>query len=214
MVTGIRGNRRCRKISCIGEYGHSGTVARSDRRDAVFAVSELVTRMDELWRVIEEEGGDMVLTCGRFSTDPTAHSVTTVPGRVEFCFDVRSHSVDVLQRVETALCANMKNIAKRRNVEFTHDLLTGDIPVGMDLDFQSMLKMGCVDLGISTMPITSGAGHDAGDFAMVGVPSAMLFIRSANGSHNPDEHMELVDFNAGTRLISWFASELYNEDHR
>lgn len=209
IVTGIRGNRRCRKIVCTGEYGHSGTVARPDRRDAVFAVSELITKMDALWKVIEEdEGGDMVLTFGRFSTDDSAHSVTTVPGQVEFCFDVRSHSVDILKRTESALVEEMESISKNRNVTFARDAFTGDMPTNMDCGFQQLLKTGCADLKISAMPITSGAGHDAGDFAMAGIRSAMLFIRSENGSHNPNEHIDLGDFNQGTRLISWFAKQL------
>jgi len=35
----------------------------------------------------------------------------------------------------------------------------------------------------------SGAGHDAMILAAMGVPSAMLFVRSLNGgiSHHPDE---------------------------
>jgi N-carbamoyl-L-amino-acid hydrolase len=209
VVTGIRGNRRCRKVLCTGKYGHSGTVARSDRHDAVFAVSELITRMDDLWRVIEDEdNGDLVLTFGSFSTDPAAHAVTKVPGLVEFCFDARSHSADVLNRVEAALFATMDDIATRRSVTFSHDPLTGDIPATMDPGFQDLLKRGCTELHFPTMPITSGAGHDAGDFALAGVPSAMLFIRSENGSHNPNEYMEIDDFNVGTRLISWFANEI------
>lgn len=209
VVTGIRGNRRCRRILCRGEYGHSGTVERSNRRDAVIAVSELIMRMDALWKVIkEDEGGDMVLTFGRFSTDPATHAVTTIPGQVEFSFDVRSHSAAILDRVEAALLSHMKDIALRRGVEFTHDPLTGDIPAAMNTGFQDLLRRGCAELGLPSMAITSGAGHDAGDFAMAGVPSAMLFIRSENGSHNPEEHMEIADFDAGARLVCWFADKL------
>ncbi len=209
IVTGIRGNRRCRKIVCTGEYGHSGTVARADRHDSVFAVSELITRMDDLWRMIEEEeADDMVLTFGRFFTDPAAHAVTTVPGRVETSFDVRSHSDAVLKRAEEALLSEMRAIGERRGVTFIHDPLTGDIPAGMAPKFQAAFKRGSAELSIPAMPITSGAGHDAGDFAMAGVPSSMLFVRSENGSHNPDEHMEFEDFDKGVHLIIWFAGEM------
>jgi len=208
VVTGIRGNRRCRKIACAGEYGHSGTVPRSDRHDSVFAASELITRLDDLWRVIEEEGGDMVLTFGRFSTDPAAHAVTTVPGHVDLCFDLRSHSEDVLIRVEAALLSEMRDIGERRGVAFTHDPMTGDIPIDMDRSFQDAFERGCEVLSIPMMPIASGAGHDAGDFATAGVPTSMLFVRNENGSHNPAEHMEFDDFEKGVRLIAWFVAEM------
>jgi len=207
IVTGIRGNRRCRKLVCRGEYAHSGTTPRKLRHDAVFAVSELVTRMDEQWRRIEdEEGGDLVVTFGRFTTDPGAHAVTTVPGEVEFCFDARSHSPDTLERVERALASAMRDIEARRGVGFHCDPFTGDAPVAMDSGFQDILQSGCKELAIPAMRIASGAGHDAGDFAAAGVPSAMIFVRNDKGSHNPDEAMEFEDFALGVRLLTWFVA--------
>ena len=44
---------------------------------------------------------------------------------------------------------------------------------------------------------------DRQDFAHAGIPSGMIFVRNANGSHNPDEAMELSDFALGTRLLAW-----------
>lgn len=209
IVTGIRGNRRCRKTICSGEYAHSGTAPRALRHDAVFAVSELVTRVDELWRVIEEEeGGDLVATFGRFATNPAAHAVTTVPGEVEFSFDARSHSQQTLARVEDALLRAMAEIGERRGVNFAHDSFTGDAPAMMDKGFQELLLRGCERLSIPAMQIASGAGHDAGDFSAAGVPSAMIFVRNDKGSHNPEEAMEFSDFALGTRLMTWFVDNL------
>jgi N-carbamoyl-L-amino-acid hydrolase len=209
IVTGIRGNRRCRRIVCRGEHGHSGTVPRALRRDAVMAAAELVTRMEALWRQIEEdEGGDLVVTFGRFSTDPATHSVTTVPGQVELCFDARSHCAATLARVEAALRQAMDEIARRRDVHFIADPFTGDAPAAMSPQLQRLLLHGCGELGIQAMSIASGAGHDAGDFAAAGVPSAMIFVRNEHGSHNPREAMDLADFAAGTRLMTWLACKL------
>ena len=42
---------------------------------------------------------------------------------------------------------------------------------------------------------------DAAVFANEGVPSAMIFVRNANGSHNPHEAMSLNDFGAGAALM-------------
>jgi N-carbamoyl-L-amino-acid hydrolase len=58
------------------------------------------------------------------------------------------------------------------------------------------------------MELASGAGHDAGDFAFAGVRTAMVFIRNANGSHNPREAMAMEDFSAGVRLLVWLLREL------
>jgi N-carbamoyl-L-amino-acid hydrolase len=46
-----------------------------------------------------------------------------------------------------------------------------------------------------------GAGHDAAVFAQAGVPTGMIFIRNAHGSHNPDEYMAAADFAAAARIL-------------
>jgi len=57
------------------------------------------------------------------------------------------------------------------------------------------------NLGLRTRCMPSGAGHDAAVFAGQGIDTAMLFIRNANGSHNPDEAMSIEDFQAATRVL-------------
>ena len=32
----------------------------------------------------------------------------------------------------------------------------------------------------------------------------MIFVRNANGSHNPDEAMEIDDFMKGVELLAWY----------
>ena len=49
--------------------------------------------------------------------------------------------------------------------------------------------------------IPSGAGHDAAIFSNNGIPSGMIFIRNNNGSHNPQEEMDIEDFMIGTNLM-------------
>ncbi len=209
IVRALRGNRRCVRMVCRGEHGHSGALARSDRHDAVFAVADLITRMDEFWRIAEEEKDeDLVLTFGRVSTDPGTHAVTVVPGFVETCFDARSISAEVLAQVIVELEAAMAEIAARRGVAFEPAAIHYDTPALMDGNFQAALLKGCGRLGIASMPMISGAGHDAGDFAAAGIRSAMIFVRSENGSHNPNEHMEFADFARGVELMSWFAEEM------
>ena len=58
------------------------------------------------------------------------------------------------------------------------------------------------------MEMASGAGHDAGDFASVGVRTAMIFVRNDHGSHNPKEAMDIEDFAHGVRLLGWLLREL------
>jgi N-carbamoyl-L-amino-acid hydrolase len=63
-------------------------------------------------------------------------------------------------------------------------------------------------LGVPTMPLASPASHDTATFTVAGVPSAMLFVRNANGSHNPREAMEIDDFlQAAAVLTHWLVAE-------
>ena len=74
IVTGIRGNTRRRHVKCVGEAAHSGAVPRWLRHDAVLAMSELLMRLDEHWRVLLAWGEDLVFTTGIVETDPSMRS--------------------------------------------------------------------------------------------------------------------------------------------
>ncbi|WP_439580480.1 M20/M25/M40 family metallo-hydrolase, partial [Elioraea sp.] len=60
--------------------------------------------------------------------------------------------------------------------------------------------------GIAVHEMPSGGGHDALAFHDAGVPAAMLFIRNQNGSHNPDEAMDLADFAEAARILTTVAA--------
>jgi N-carbamoyl-L-amino-acid hydrolase len=62
--------------------------------------------------------------------------------------------------------------------------------------------------GVTDEPIPSGAGHDSAVFANAGVPSGMIFVRNANGSHNPREALEMEDFNIGIDILARTLREL------
>ena len=64
-----------------------------------------------------------------------------------------------------------------------------------------MIAEACRQRGTPYDIIPSGAGHDASLFANAGIPSGMLFIRNQNGSHNPDEAMEISDFMLGVQVL-------------
>jgi N-carbamoyl-L-amino-acid hydrolase len=73
----------------------------------------------------------------------------------------------------------------------------------MDPGMRETLHRGCATLGIKRTDIVSGGGHDAVEFSLKGIPSAMIFIRNENGSHNPDESIDLNDLRLGTKLLTW-----------
>ena len=204
VVTGIRGNRRLPDARCIGTWSHCGGMPRSHRQDAVIATAELVSALDAIWTECEEQDIDFAFTVGRFSTDPAWHAMTKIAGAVGFSLDMRSLEADFLEGMTRRVVDIADGIAARRGVCFELGAFTRAAPGPMDPVIEAAMLEGVEQLGIPAMRLASGASHDAAAFAAAGVPTQMLFIRNANGSHNPDEQMEIADFLQATRLLTWW----------
>lgn len=203
VVTAIRGAARARSCRCIGEYTHSGAVPHEYRADAVMATVELVHELDRDWDHYRAAGRDLVFTVGKLFTDAKVHALTKVPGEARFTIDFRSQDPAVLADVSAQAQRLAREIGARRNVRFELGEFSLHRPATMDATLRQRLIQGCGALSIQYMEIPSGAGHDAQDFAHAGYPAAMIFVRNAHGSHNPDEAMEMADFALGTRLLAW-----------
>jgi N-carbamoyl-L-amino-acid hydrolase len=201
VVSAIRGNFRHKKVRCIGEAGHSGAVPRAFRKDPVLAMADLLTRLDESWLTILQKGDDLVLTSGVVSTDPAKHAMSRIPDEVGFSLDVRSQSQSVLDAMTDLISGEMANIALERQVKFKLDDVIATAPALMDLGVVSNLEAAMERIGLEPTTMASGGGHDAAVFANAGVPTAMIFVRNQNGSHNPNEAMETEDFLAGASII-------------
>jgi beta-ureidopropionase / N-carbamoyl-L-amino-acid hydrolase len=200
-VTGIRGNVRHNRVRCIGESGHSGAVPRWLRKDALLAVAELLSRMDEHWRVLLQMGMDLVMTSGICSTSLRSHAVSVIPGEVRLSFEARSQDEQTLERFYALMREECRAIESSRGVRFEFDERLFTAPATMDPGWIRKLESAWDHTGQALERIPSGAGHDAAVFANAGIPSAMVFIRNEHGSHNPHEAMDIDDFLTGTGLL-------------
>ncbi len=197
VVSGIRGNVRHNRVVCHGDAQHSGVVPRWLRHDAMFAVADLIMRIDEHWRVLLERGTDLVVTTGIVSTDPAEHSISRIPGQVSFSLEARSKSTDTLEAFYQLVRAECGSIERERGVRFEFDRRLLSDPATMDEKLCGVLSEACAAQQAAFELIPSGAGHDASLFANAGIPSGMLFVRNQNGSHNPHEAMDIEDFMLG-----------------
>lgn len=202
VVTGIYGNLRHMNVVCRGQAAHAGATPRFLRRDAVVAIAELVMRMDAHWARWLEEGRQLVITHGIIGTDPREHAVSRVPGEARFSVEIRADDHDTLTGFHDLLQAEALAVAKERGVSFAFDEAIVNRPAPMDAGWMARLDQICARAGIAQMRLASGAGHDAAVFAHAGVPTAMVFVRNARGSHNPDEHMDIDDFMLATRVLA------------
>jgi N-carbamoyl-L-amino-acid hydrolase len=201
IVTGIRGAIRHKQVICRGQAGHSGAVPRWLRRDALFAVSELICNLDEHWRVLMERGLDLVVTFGIIGTNPADHAMTRIPGEVAFCFEVRSQSIEALEAFYHLMMTECRRLEADRRVAFEFDRRLFSAPALMNERVIAYLKKASLRLGLTDETIPSGAGHDAAVFANAGIPTGMIFVRNQKGSHNPQESMNMDDFVNGVALL-------------
>ena len=207
VVTGIRGNIRHRRVACRGNAGHSGAVPRWLRHDAVFAFCDLVMRLDEHWSALLARGLDLVVTSGVVTTDPAQHALSRIPAELDFSFEVRSQSRDTLESFYELLLSETRAVSKERVVSFAFDERIYAEPALMDERMIRKLSEATRQCGQPVELVPSGAGHDAAVFANAGVPSGMLFVRNAHGSHNPAEDMDIDDFMKAVDILYAAASE-------
>jgi allantoate deiminase len=167
VVTAIQGQSHA-EVTFAGEAGHAGTTPMEDRHDALTAAAEWIL-------AVERAGG----TVGRVQVEPNVRNV--IPGNVTVTLDLR-HPDDATRRATFE--ALRAEAGKGRDVEVTWRA-GGDSPaVVMDERLTAAF-------GVSTR-LPSGAGHDAAMMAHI-APTAMLFVRSRGGSHNPAESVEEAD---------------------
>ncbi|MEN9221159.1 MAG: Zn-dependent hydrolase [Thermostichus sp. BF3_bins_97] len=208
IVTGIRGNLRYRHCRIQGRYAHAGAVPRHLRQDAVLAGAEFVTQLERYWLEQEQKGIDFVATVGQFSTDAEHHTLTKVPGVVEFTLDIRSEDNQALLATDRYLRRVAAEIGQRRGVRIDLGEYTNALPGLMDVNLCQRLTTLAQQQGIPTLAMASGAGHDCAVFANQGIPTAMVFVRNENGSHNADEAMDMADFALGCQLLAALVDEL------
>ena len=196
-VTGIRGCRRFRDARCFGAYGHSGAVDRPYRQDAVAATVALLHHLESTWLRLEASGADLTITTGELSTDPALHAPSKISGETRFVIDIRSIRDAVMDDVVDDVRRAAIRIGEAYRVRFELGETVDSPAATMD----PRLRTGILAELAQPFEMASGAGHDAAVFAKMGVPTGMIFVRNQNGSHNPDEAMNLDDFDIAASAL-------------
>jgi N-carbamoyl-L-amino-acid hydrolase len=187
IVTGIRGNVRAPNARITGKAGHSGTTPHDLRDDAVMKFVSVMAKLEERRSRHEDLDEDLVFTCGIVGTNPAKHGITTIADELNLALDVRSLS-------------DSRALAFMRYAE-TLGVDLGKLVETHSAELRYSARKSCDALGVPYEIMPSGAGHDAAVFQRAGVPSGMVFIRNANGSHNPDEAMSTDDFLIGCEVL-------------
>jgi allantoate deiminase len=195
VVTAISGATRL-AVRLVGMAGHAGTVPMALRRDALAGAAECIVDIEEFCRT-DPDG--LVGTVGYIHAMPGATNV--IPGQVSFTIDIRAAADAPRKLAVTDIVRLIENIAKRRKlmlqVDVTHENRT--VPCAPWLKRQ--IAEAVAAEGYRVFELSSGAGHDG--MAMIDIADvAMVFVRCRGGiSHNPAEHVEEADADAGARVL-------------
>ncbi|NWJ27425.1 hydantoinase/carbamoylase family amidase [Rhizobium sp. RM] len=201
IVHGVRGGLRYRKATIEGAWAHSGGAPREARSDAVFAFADLVVGMDAAWERVLQDGQDLAVTFGRVDAASNEHAFAKVPGRLDFCVDIRSDDDRVLDRVDTVLLNEIARIEKARGVRFILGPQSRSQPTKLSSGLAAEISGAAAKMNLSPRTMLSGGGHDAAAFAQAGWDSVMVFLRNWNGSHNPDEAMNPADLALAVQVL-------------
>jgi N-carbamoyl-L-amino-acid hydrolase len=185
------------EVEFTGFSNHAGTTPMNARQDALLAAAKFIIAVNEVTTSFD---GAQVGTVGKISAEPGAPNV--IPGKVVTSLEIRDLSSDVIQKVYEAIEAKGQEIAKASNVQIEFRALdtTAD-PAIMTAAIQNEIKASAEKLGLSSMKMPSGAGHDAQDMAII-APTGMIFVPSKGGiSHSPKEFTSAADMANGANVL-------------
>jgi N-carbamoyl-L-amino-acid hydrolase len=184
-------------VTIEGFSNHAGTTPMDMRQDALLAASHLVIAVN---RIVTSVPGSQVGTVGRIRAEPGAPNV--IPGKVVMSLELRDLSGDKIQSLYEKIKKEAQTIAERSGTKISFSAIDAmAIPAPTDERIRKSIDESAKELGLSTLFMPSGAGHDAQDMAKI-APTGMIFIPSIGGiSHSPKEYSRPEDIANGVNVL-------------
>jgi len=199
IVTGIVGYARY-FVTVEGQEAHSGATLMLQRKDALAGFSEMHLALEKLAKDYERKRHRITATIGYVNIKNGA--ITKVSGNVSFPIDIRGLDLKVMARFEKEILTQFKEIGKKRCLRLVIEEKEKETPLLLNKDNYAIIAKAAKKLGVKSMELPSGAGHDAQDIALFGIPTAMLFVRNSGGSHNPKEGLNMKDVVTATEVLT------------
>lgn len=179
-----------------GVTTHAGPTPMVLRHDPVAVLGPLLSRLYEVVRAVDSQAR---VTIGEIRVSPGSRN--TVPGEVMFTLDLRHPEQPVLDH----LIEQVRELIARTDGQYgVHAAMTPvwhSPAVRFDAGCQAAIQRASDQLGLPSLPMVSGAGHDSVYLAGVAAVG-MIFIPCADGiSHNEAEAISLADMAAGANVL-------------
>mmetsp|Transcript_12307 Transcript_12307/g.40405 ORF Transcript_12307/g.40405 Transcript_12307/m.40405 type:complete len:465 (+) Transcript_12307:14-1408(+) len=186
------------RVEFRGGGGHAGALLMPYRNDAGLAGAELALAVEAA--VLATGSNDTVGTTGLFKISPGA--INSVPREAVLEIDVRDIDGPRRDGVVSQILASADEIAARRGVEVSVNLINQDPPASCGDAIINAVEGAANSLGLDSMRMVSRAYHDSLFMARVG-PIGMIFIPCRDGvSHRPDEFSSMEAIGRGVHTLA------------
>ncbi|MBF0922951.1 MAG: M20 family metallo-hydrolase [Campylobacter concisus] len=206
VVSGIAAPIRF-EITIQGKADHSGATPMNMRSDALLAASHIIIAANKF----AKSKKTAVATVGYVHAKPGVLNV--VPGEARLGVDLRDIDKASLEELNLELRNFVGELS--RELKFSYEIreLSSDEPVKLSEHAINLLEDEAKKLGIKTLALPSGAGHDAMNLTKLASSVGMLFIPCVDGiSHNTKEAINFKDAVAATKILANALIRLSNEE--
>ena len=206
VVSGIAAPIRF-EITIHGKADHSGATPMNMRSDALLAASHIIIAANKF----AKNKKTAVATVGYAHAKPGVLNV--VPGEARLGVDLRDIDKASLEELNLELRNFVGELS--RELKFSYEIreLSSDEPVKLSEHAINLLEDEAKKLGIKTLTLPSGAGHDAMNLTKLASSVGMLFIPCVDGiSHNVKEAINFDDAISATKILTNALIRLSNEE--
>ena len=206
VVSGIAAPIRF-EITIHGKADHSGATPMNMRSDALLVASHIIIAANKF----AKNKKTAVATVGYVHAKPGVLNV--VPGEARLGVDLRDIDKVSLEELNLELRNFVDELS--RELKFSYEIreLSSDEPVKLSEHAINLLEDEAKKLGIKTLTLPSGAGHDAMNLTKLASSVGMLFIPCVDGiSHNTKEAINFKDAVAATKILTNALIRLSNEE--
>ncbi|MDH4447207.1 MAG: Zn-dependent hydrolase [Acidovorax sp.] len=179
-----------------GTEAHAGPTPMALRRDAL-QVATLI--MQDVVASAMRHGPHGRGTVGMVQVHPNSRNV--IPGQVRFSIDLRNSTDALVDEQVSEVRALAARLSVETGMQIQFELVSSYAAQPFDSGCINAVQSAAQQLGLSHMPVVSGAGHDA-IYAGQLAPAGMIFIPCKDGiSHNEIEDAKPEHVAAGCNVL-------------
>jgi allantoate deiminase len=182
VVDSMCGQKRI-EIIFSGKPGHTGSLAMNERNDALAAAAKFILQVE---KYAKREKRKLLATVGKIEVrNPASNQIAS---KVSCSLDIRGDNEELLSEAYENIYFLCEKTCDKRNIYFEWKLIQETEPATCNKKLRRLLEEAVAEKNIRPVSIESGAVYDAAIMAKV-VPTALLFLKSANASnhHNPED---------------------------